>query len=173
MDLITIFTIHFPEISQIQIVIFMAMFLLLTIFFIYQMKMENMGIYQTILLLLAFSYLYLVLLSTVFSRQNYGIYQYKLIPFWSYVYTIENKSITMAVEIILNVFLLMPPTVLVLAAVRKRYFVKWIAVGGFLISAAIEILQLVMMRGLFEWDDMIHNTLGVMLCCWGWKVRRH
>ena len=30
---------------------------------------------------------------------------------------------------------------------------------GILISAVIEVSQLVFMRGLFEWDDMIHNRI--------------
>lgn len=36
---------------------------------------------------------------------------------------------------------------------------------GVLISAVIETSQLVFMRGLFEWDDMIHNGLGCMVGC--------
>ena len=36
---------------------------------------------------------------------------------------------------------------------------------GILISAVIEVSQLVFMRGLFEWDDMIHNGLGCMIGC--------
>ena len=44
---------------------------------------------------------------------------------------------------------------------------------GILISAVIEVSQLVFMRGLFEWDDMIHNRIGCMVGCIGthalWK----
>ena len=36
---------------------------------------------------------------------------------------------------------------------------------GILISAVIEVSQLVFMRGLFEWDDMIHNAFGCMVGC--------
>lgn len=36
---------------------------------------------------------------------------------------------------------------------------------GVLISAVIETSQLIFMRGLFEWDDMIHNGLGCMVGC--------
>jgi glycopeptide antibiotics resistance protein len=47
---------------------------------------------------------------------------------------------------------------------------------GFLISLTIEILQLVTKRGLFEFDDIFHNTLGVAIGELGywiwWKVRR-
>lgn len=43
--------------------------------------------------------------------------------------------------------------------------VKWqeALVFGVLISATIETSQLITMRGLFEWDDMIHNGLGCMV----------
>lgn len=31
------------------------------------------------------------------------------------------------------------------------------------LSMSIEVIQLVFRLGLFEWDDMIHNTLGCVL----------
>ena len=34
-----------------------------------------------------------------------------------------------------------------------------------LLSSVIEITQLVSCRGLFEWDDMLHNGIGCMLGC--------
>ena len=45
--------------------------------------------------------------------------------------------------------------------------IKWCQalVVGILISAIIEFSQLIFMRGLFEWDDMIHNGLGCMIGC--------
>ena len=36
---------------------------------------------------------------------------------------------------------------------------------GVLLSSVIEITQLVSCRGLFEWDDMLHNGIGCMLGC--------
>ena len=38
---------------------------------------------------------------------------------------------------------------------------------GFGISAVIEVSQLIFRRGVFEWDDMIHNSLGCMIGCIG------
>lgn len=35
--------------------------------------------------------------------------------------------------------------------------------AGLVVSLLIEVLQLVLCRGLFEWDDMIHNGLGCMI----------
>ena len=45
--------------------------------------------------------------------------------------------------------------------------VKWqhALAFGVVVSAVIESSQLIMMRGLFEWDDMIHNGLGCMIGC--------
>ena len=36
---------------------------------------------------------------------------------------------------------------------------------GITVSSAIEISQLWFCRGLFEFDDIIHNSLGCMLGC--------
>ncbi|MCZ0647517.1 VanZ family protein [[Ruminococcus] gnavus] len=36
---------------------------------------------------------------------------------------------------------------------------------GIFISGCIEGLQLILCRGLFEFDDMIHNSLGCMARC--------
>ena len=55
------------------------------------------------------------------------------------------------------------------AAVRGIWQTCWvmrITAAGLSVSFCIEFLQLVLKRGLFEWDDMIHNTLGVYLGCW-------
>lgn len=32
-------------------------------------------------------------------------------------------------------------------------------------EAIIEVCQLIFMRGLFEWDDILHNGLGCMVGC--------
>lgn len=45
---------------------------------------------------------------------------------------------------------------------------------GLLISGIIEVLQLVLCRGLFEWDDMIHNSFGcaVGVAVMKWILKR-
>ena len=65
----------------------------------------------------------------------------------------------------LNCILLL--TAGVLLPINANHKVKWyqaLAVG-ILVSAIIEFSQLIFMRGLFEWDDMIHNGLGCMIGC--------
>jgi glycopeptide antibiotics resistance protein len=126
---------------------------------------------QSIALVLLITYIFLVFASTVFSRATNDYYNYELIPFWSY-WEIWKGSESLFWEDVFNVIMLLPIGILlpiVLGAVwkdaSKNIFVRVVLIG-FFISLTIEILQLVMKRGLFEFDDMFHNTLGVAIGYW-------
>ena len=104
--------------------------------------------------------------STVFTRAV-SIRQYELVPFWSWRDIICYHDWELLKENLLNCILLLP--VGVLLPVITNHKIKWhqaLAVG-ILVSAIIEFSQLIFMRGLFEWDDMIHNGLGCMIGCMG------
>lgn len=156
---------YFPAMSGIQILIYSIILIGLGGAFLYQARKGRMHIWQGGCLLLAFTYLYLVFLSTVYSRTPFTGKHYELVPFWSYAYVIRYRSKTMVKEILLNVFLLMPSAALVLCTIRNLAHIRWVVLGGFLIAVFIETQQFIFECGLFEWDDMIHNTLGVFLCC--------
>ena len=65
-------------------------------------------------------------------------------------------------ENLLNMIILFPLGIL-LPFIRNRKVRWWEGLFvGLAVSASIEILQLVLCRGLFEWDDMIHNGIGCM-----------
>ena len=166
MDLIEIFNNHFPKISQKQIILFLILSILLAAVLIFMVQRKIIKTGQAVCIAGVFVWLYIVFLSTVFSRNPYPEMKYELMPFWSYVFTIQNRSVSMAEEIFLNVLLLMPMGVLLYAAFGRRFGMIRITAAGFAVSFCIEFLQLVLNRGLFEWDDMIHNTLGVYLGCW-------
>ena len=102
--------------------------------------------------------------STVFTRTG-TIRQYELVPFWSWRDIIRYHDWTLLKENLLNCILLLP--VGVLLPIIANHKVKWYQalVIGILVSAIIEFSQLIFMRGLFEWDDMIHNGLGCMIGC--------
>jgi glycopeptide antibiotics resistance protein len=143
---------------------------------------------QAVALVLLIAYIFLVFASTVFSRTPMEDYSYELVPFWSYreILRAAGESgvqfwrIELFWEDILNVFLLMPEGVLlpiVLNAekcndkkenARATGRLCKVALLGFLTSLSIELLQLVLKRGLFEFDDMFHNTFGVIL---GYGIR--
>ena len=83
---------------------------------------------------------------TVLDRMPGPKMTYELIPFWSY----GVKSLRM--EILLNVILFIPVGLL-----APRWKTVGLAAGY---SLLIELAQLVSFRGLFEFDDVIHNALG-------------
>jgi glycopeptide antibiotics resistance protein len=123
---------------------------------------------QAIALVLLTTYIFLVFASTVFSRTATSQYTYELIPFWSYRKILQGSE-SLFWEDIFNVLMLLPVGIFVPIVItggeKERLFFRVLRIG-FLISFTIEILQLVMKRGLFEFDDMFHNTLGVAIGYW-------
>lgn len=118
---------------------------------------------QTVCAVLLTFFLLLVITSTVFGR-NPGKRSYMLTPFWSYAEIIKgSKSILQ--EVLLNIILLFPAGVLLPMIFNKP--LRWYhgLLLGLLISGTIETLQLITCRGLFEFDDIFHNSLGCMIGC--------
>ena len=76
----------------------------------------------------------------------------------------KKLSIIQAVAVLALVLLLPAGVLLPIIANHKIKWYQALAVG-ILVSAIIEFSQLIFMRGLFEWDDMIHNGLGCMIGC--------
>lgn len=104
-------------------------------------------------------YLGLVYTSTVLSRMPGSGVNIALTPLWSYAQWIQGNDVFLK-YIVLNILMLLPIGVS-LSFVRKSP--KRILVFGFLFSCLIETSQLLTGRGLFEIDDILHNTLGVYL----------
>ena len=94
-------------------------------------------------------YLFLILAVTVLERTPGPKMTYELIPFWSY----GVKALRM--EILLNVILFIPVGLL-----APRWKTVGLAAGY---SKLIELAQLVSFRGLFEFDDVIHNAFGTAI----------
>lgn len=63
-------------------------------------------------------------------------------------------------QILLNIAMFIP--IGFLLALKKGWKSIPVALG---ISLIIELTQLMSRRGLFEFDDVIHNTLGALLGC--------
>lgn len=110
-------------------------------------------------------YVLLVLFSTVFTRMEEPQFKYNLELFWSYRWGITERGDLMIREIILNTLMLVPIGLLVPVicgnTCKKVFFIT--ALCGLCVSGTIEILQLVLKRGLCEFDDLFHNTLGVVI----------
>lgn len=111
-------------------------------------------------------YVFLVFSSTIISRIPGPEYRYQLEVFWSYKRAYTFHDLVTLWEDILNIFLLMPLGILIPCMGKedqKLTRLPWVALCGLLLSVCIEVIQLMTKRGLFEFDDMINNTAGVMI----------
>lgn len=111
-------------------------------------------------------YLAFVLTITIIERTPTKEMKYNLELFWTVRKIIDGRTDLIS-EIFWNIVLFVPIGVLtsfVLPGVQSshsRWRSPWIAVMvGFLLSTGIEVTQLLTHRGLFEFDDILYNTIG-------------
>lgn len=107
-------------------------------------------------------YLLFILVATVFSRQPQVNYQIKIQLFSSYAEAIITGDCILRWEIYFNIVMLFAYGT-ILPIISKKIDAKVTIVTGCLISIIIELLQLILKRGTFETDDIVHNTLGVAI----------
>ena len=99
---------------------------------------------------------------TLLSRgKSYNGGRYPL--FYSYREAWYSFSVQEWRNLILNIWMFVPLGFLLPMGVRKmRRFWKT-ALCGFAVTVMIEILQHLTQRGVFEWDDVLNNTVGAMI----------
>lgn len=115
---------------------------------------------QCIAAALLIAYIFLILAVTVLSRSQLAVKTLIYSPFWKYLEIIRGseKAYSLATEILLNILMLVPVGFLLPMLVDKNTLLY-----GFLCCLSIEVFQLVTRRGYFEVDDLLHNTLGVVV----------
>lgn len=104
-----------------------------------------------------------ILLITLIARTPTEYMNAEWLPLWSWYKAIFNHDSGLFIEICQNLIMLAP--IGMLLHFLKKISVKQAAVIGFIISSTIEFIQLVAHRGLFEWDDILHNSIGCMMGC--------
>ena len=124
---------------------------------------NNIRLLQGIAGVLLVIYLWTVLESTVFTRIPYAQPQYELHLFWSWKAVFLHHDREMLKENILNCLLLLPYGCLIPVALERKIGWKEGLLIGFGPSSVIEKLPLSTCRGLFEYDEIVHNGLGCML----------
>lgn len=159
-----IWTIHNRPWSINEIVIFLIILTICSSFIFRAVYRKQLKIRQGLSMLILIIFMSIVFGSTVFTRTS-TISRYKLIPFWSWYEVFVNHSRSLLIEIILNMILLLPVGFLLPAIFDRRVRPSVGFLVGVIISAVIEASQLIFRRGLFEWDDMIHNGFGCMVGC--------
>lgn len=100
-------------------------------------------------------YIFFILMGTVIGRKT-GIGQVELTPFWSYSHS------ELRMEIHLNYVLFIPLGVLLYLCFGEKFGLR-VRIAGLLLSVSIELIQLLFNIGLFEFDDMIGNTIGCLV----------
>ena len=106
-------------------------------------------------------YLAFVVTITLVERVVSANPTYNLTVFWSYQAIADGRK-DLIMEIVWNIVLFVPIGVLISFLIPVKHF--WISIlSCLLFSVGIESMQLVFYRGFFEFDDMIHNTLGAIL----------
>ena len=106
-------------------------------------------------------YTALLLYFTVFLHRSEGVRQMVLTPFWSYRAIHQGTKILIQ-EHAMNIAVFIPIGMMLGIIMREVVWWKVILVGMG-ISMSIELLQLILMRGCCETDDVIHNTLGCLV----------
>jgi glycopeptide antibiotics resistance protein len=162
MDIYQIWTTYNKEWSGNEIVAFSILLLMTVIVAAGCVYRKKIRIIQAVAVVMMVIFLGIVFESTVFTRTS-TVRQYELMPFWSWKAVLKYKDWTLLKEILLNCILLFPAGALL--PIIANHKIKWYRalLFGLLVSAGIETSQLVFMRGLFEWDDMIHNGFGCMM----------
>ena len=146
---------------------FMVCLTILACFLAYLVKQKKISLSQMFFTLVLFDFLAIVYASTVLTRVS-TVRSYILMPFWSWQEVFVKHNNWLLLENLLNVLLLFPMGFLLPLALKKISSSQAFLIGlGF--SALIEFSQLLFKRGLFEFDDMIHNSLGCLL---GYLVMR-
>ena len=118
---------------------------------------ENDRVHLSSVCLLVIYCLLIICFTVLIRKQSFeGV---RLSLFWSYYEWFTGDS-KIGIQILGNILLFFPFGYLASACLRKN---KYILLLGLVLSITIEISQYITMRGLFEFDDIIHNSLGTVL----------
>lgn len=108
-----------------------------------------------------FTYIAFILLITLFSRESGRQRSYEIVPLWSWYEVIFKNDISLLWQILLNIILFIPFGAIM--SLFNKISLKTVFLSGFMLSMFIEVCQLIFNLGLFEWDDMLHNSLGCLI----------
>lgn len=106
---------------------------------------------------------YILIKITLLSRTPSPYASYNLKLFWCLEEAWKLKNSDDWYFIVGNMLLFIPYGMVVPLAFDRMRKLKWTVLSGVVLSSVIEVIQLVFHRGLFEFDDIFNNTVGVLL----------
>jgi len=124
------------------------------------LKPDNPALIRRVSWWMFLTYLLMVLCFTIIFREEKNVAQISMKPIWEY----DSLNYNQIAEAILNVLLFMPLGLLAGAAIRRKRFLKTVGLCCG-ISVTIEILQLVLKKGVCNIDDVINNSAGCIIGC--------
>ena len=107
-------------------------------------------------------YVLVVLGLTLFSRAS-GTAAVNLTPFYGYFDAFATGSLRAFQLIVFNVMMFVPLGLLLPLISKRLRSARIVLLCALLFSLCIETLQLLTSAGIFELDDLFHNTLGGVL----------
>ena len=123
-------------------------------------KRQRISKSSAVLLPLLLFYLCFTFTITVVKRFPWKYARYELELFWSYKAAVNGRT-ELLWENFWNVMLFIPIGCMVAGILKKH---PWMGIIiGAVLSAGIEGYQLLAHRGLFEFDDIFHNTAGAVI----------
>lgn len=153
---------HYPNRSFFTILIII---IVATTFFSLIRKRYIKGIIskkEGVIHLLRIYYVIALLFFTVIGRRSWNYYRYNFDFGYSYQEVFLLGDYTLASQIIANILAFVPIGILCFLT-AKKYSLLNSFLYGFSLSLFIEVMQLVLRRGYFEFDDMLSNTIGVLI----------
>lgn len=115
-----------------------------------------------LVLWLLINYSLFLLFFTVLGRRSLDYYRYNFDFGYSYQEAFLLGDYTLASQIIANILAFVPMGILCFLTAKKFGLLNSF-LYGFSLSLFIEAMQLVLRRGYFEFDDMLSNTIGVLI----------
>ena len=149
------------------LLIFIAAFVLLYIFFMHWLNVKFLNKLRQPAALISLAVELVAIASfTLLFREAGSYHTYELELFWSYRLWIFGKNIALGMEILNNILLFFPLGFVLTDALKKCPFWAVLLISG-AISCTIEFSQFYFKIGLFEFDDIFNNVLGALI---GWCV---
>ena len=167
MDIFQTIISHYPKWSKIELITVIIVMIISFIILERYYKKNKITKTQMCFSILFIIYLLHVYGSTVFSRLP-STRKYQLEVFWSWKEILNSMNTTypkyeLFLENILNVIMLLPLGIFLPLVYGKKIDWKVGLLIGFCISFSIELMQLILCRGMFDVDDIIHNSLGFLM----------
>lgn len=127
-------------------------------------KRNEISKQKAVLVWLLTNYSILLLFFTVLGRRSLDYYRYNFEFCYSYKEVFLLKDYALASQIIVNILMFIPVG-LICGIIKKQHTILKSLLYGILMSVTIEVLQLVLRCGYFEFDDLLSNIIGTLIGC--------